>query len=94
MLDYLGMYSCEFRVTLASGQILKFSDIRLFSFSKFSVAKYNQTRTYRKSLVKALRQGAVKVISLCSSCGKIITNLLNQAEKKLVKISNIILPQS
>jgi hypothetical protein len=58
MLDYLGMYSCEFRVTLASGQILKFSDIRLFIFSKFSVAKYNQTRTYRKSLVKALRQGA------------------------------------
>ena len=58
MLDYLGMYSCEFRVTLASGQILKFSDIRLFSFSKFAVAKYNQTRTYRKSLVKALRQGA------------------------------------
>ena len=39
MLDYLGMYSCEFRVTLASGQILKFSDIRLFIFSKFSVAK-------------------------------------------------------
>jgi hypothetical protein len=27
MLDYLGMYSYKFRVTLASGQIIKFSDI-------------------------------------------------------------------
>jgi hypothetical protein len=58
MLGYLGMHSYEFRVTLASGQILKFSDIRLFIFGKFSVTKYNQTRTNQKSLVKALRQGA------------------------------------